>query len=254
VTHYLVIGATSAIAQACCREWLTKPHGEAPNDPAQFFLVGRSTEKLAQMADDLRSRGAEIVNYIAVDLADITAHSRALEEALARLASVDVVLIAHGTLPDQTKCQIDAALAVREFYINSVATIALLTSVANILGAQGHGVIAVITSVAGDRGRPSNYLYGSAKAAVSTFCEGLRARMHRQGVHVIDVRPGFVDTPMTEGLELPKLLVATPERVARDIVAAIRRKKDVLYVPRFWGLILLVVRNIPAAIFKRMSM
>lgn len=250
MNRYLVIGATSAIAQACCRQWLSPDDGAT----AHFFLVGRSTEKLAQVADDLRGRGAAAVDYAAIDLADIAAHSTVLEEALTRLGEIDVVLIAHGTLPDQGACESDATVAVREFFINGVATIALLTTIANILANQGHGVIAVITSVAGDRGRPSNYVYGSAKAAVSTFCEGLRARLFRRGVHVVDIRPGFVDTPMTAGLNLPKLLLATPERVARDIVAGIRKRKDVLYVPRFWSLFLFIVRNIPAAIFKRMSM
>jgi decaprenylphospho-beta-D-erythro-pentofuranosid-2-ulose 2-reductase len=252
--RYLVIGATSAIAQACCRQWVANLRDEARDGSPEFFLVGRSPAKLEQIGDDLRGRGAHAANWAAVDLADTTAHERVLQEAVAKLGSIDVVLIAHGTLPDQAKCQSDADVAVREFSINGVVTIALLTRVANILAAQGQGVIAVITSVAGDRGRPSNYLYGSAKAAVSTFCEGLRVRLHRQGVHVIDIRPGFVDTPMTEGLALPKLLVSTPDRVARDIVAGIRKRKDVLYVPRFWALILLIVRNIPAAIFKRMSL
>jgi decaprenylphospho-beta-D-erythro-pentofuranosid-2-ulose 2-reductase len=248
--RYLIIGATSAIVQACCRQWVSEVHDDSP----EFFLIGRSPDKLAQIADDLRARGAHAANWTAVDLADVAEHSRVLQEAEAKLPSIDVVLIGHGTLPDQAVCQRDADVAIHEFHINGVVAIALLTRVANILAPQGHGVIAIITSVAGDRGRPSNYLYGSAKAAVSTFCEGLRVRLRHRGVHVIDIRPGFVDTPMTEGLELPKLLVATPARVARDIVEGVRNKKDVLYVPRYWALILFVVRNIPAAIFKRMSL
>ena len=112
----------------------------------------------------------------------------------------------------------------------------------------------MITSVAGDRGRPSNYLYGSAKAAVSTFCEGLRARLFKSGVHVMDIRPGFVDTPMTEALDLPRMLVAAPETVARRIVRGVERRRDVLYVPAFWALIMTVIRTIPRPLFKRLSL
>jgi decaprenylphospho-beta-D-erythro-pentofuranosid-2-ulose 2-reductase len=254
VQRYLVIGATSAIAQACCRQWITNQQGEVGDSSAKFFLVGRSAEKLNVIADDLRARGAEAVDWSATDLSDAAAHSALMDNAAAKLGSIDVVLVAHGTLPDQTKCQGDADLAIREFWINSVVTIGLLTRAADFLSKQGHGVLAVITSVAGDRGRPSNYLYGSAKAAVSTFCEGLRARLYRKGVHVIDIRPGFVDTPMTQGLNLPRPLVSTPDRVARDIVVGILKRKDVLYVPRYWAIILWVIANIPAPIFKRMSL
>jgi len=252
--RYLVIGATSAIAQACCRRWLVKQQDGGGASPVEFFLVGRSAEKLEQVAADLLGRGAQTAHWKAVDLNEMASQPRFLEEAQAALGTIDVALIAHGTLPDQKHCETDADTAVREFWINAVVTIALLTRVADIFAAQGSGVIAVITSVAGDRGRPSNYLYGSAKAAVSTFCEGLRARLCRQGVHVMDIRPGFVDTPMTKGLKLPGLLVSTPDRVARLIAAGIDRKKNVLYVPKYWALILWIIRSIPTPIFKRLSL
>ena len=167
---------------------------------------------------------------------------------------VDIALIAHGTLPDQALCERDPQQAVREFTTNGLSVIALLTDLANRMEAQRSGCIAVISSVAGDRGRPSNYLYGSAKSAVSVFCSGLRARLFKSGVHVLTIKPGFVDTPMTQGLKLPKLLLATPDRVARDIVRAIDKRKDTLYTPWFWRYIMRVICSVPERLFKRLSL
>ena len=141
-----------------------------------------------------------------------------------------------------------------EFMSNGTSAIALLTVLANELERQRNGAIGVITSVAGDRGRPSNYLYGSAKAAVSVFCDGLRARLFKAGVSLTDIRPGFVATPMTQGLALPALLLAQPETVAKRIVAGIERKRDVLYAPAFWSVVMWVIRSIPRAVFKRIHL
>ena len=132
--------------------------------------------------------------------------------------------------------------------------IALLTRLASQFETQRCGTLAVIASVAGDRGRPSNYLYGSAKAAVSTFCEGLRARLFKVGVHVITIKPGFVDTPMTKNLALPAALVAKPEAVGLQIVNGIELKRSTLYAPGFWALIMLIIRSIPQPIFKRLNL
>jgi short-subunit dehydrogenase len=120
--------------------------------------------------------------------------------------------------------------------------------------AQKSGCIAVITSVAGDRGRASNYLYGAAKGAVSIFCSGLRVRMARVGVQVLTIKPGFVDTPMTQGLNLPGLLLATPDAVAQDIQAAIEQRRSTLYTPWFWRYVMLAVTHLPEALFKRLSL
>lgn len=250
---YLVIGASSAIARACCREWLAASARQGA-DPPKFFLVGRSREKLEQTGADLLARGAISADWFALDVTDGEAHAAMLRHAAHALGHIDIVLIAHGTLPDQTECERESSTALREFAINGTSVIALLTLLANHMEAQGYGTLAVITSVAGDRGRPSNYLYGSAKAAVSTFCEGLRARLFPSGVHVIDIRPGFVATPMTAGLDLPPLLLSSPERVARRIVRGISRSRDVLYVPAFWALILAIIRWIPRPLFKRIRL
>lgn len=242
----LIIGATSAIATACARLWAAQG--------ASIFLVGRDEEKLQALADDLKVRGADAVTTFRMYAEDTASHAEMLTAALQSLSQLDIALIAHGTLPDQSACEVDADLMLREFATNGTSVIALLTLLANQFQRQQAGAIGVITSVAGDRGRPSNYVYGSAKAAVSTFCEGLRARLFKAGVSLTDIRPGFVATPMTQGLPLPKPLVAQPEAVAKRIVAGIERKVDVLYAPAFWRIIMLIIRNIPRRIFKRMTL
>lgn len=242
----LIIGATSAIASACARLWAEQG--------AEFFLVARNPERLEQAAADLRVRGAAAVACYCMDATDVGAHRAMLESCLVALQQIDIALIAHGTLPDQSTCEREVDIALRELVSNGTSVIALLTCLANQFEAQRLGTLAVISSVAGDRGRPSNYLYGTAKAAVSTFCEGLRARLFKVGVHVIDIRPGFVDTPMTQGLPLPGALVASPERVAQVMVRGIERKVDVLYAPGFWRLIMLIIRSLPRPLFKRLSL
>lgn len=242
----LIIGATSGIAIACARLWAAQG--------SRLFLVARQAEKLQQTAEDLRLRGAAAVHLFVMDANDQPAHAQMLQAALEALYQIDIALIAHGSLPDQFACEQDAVLAVQAFANNATSSIALLTVLANQLERQRCGTLAVISSVAGERGRPSNYLYGSAKAAVSAFCEGLRARLFKVGVHVMTIKPGFVDTPMTQGLALPKLLLAQPEQVACEIVQGIERKTCVLYTPKFWALIMLAVRNIPQSLFKRLNL
>jgi short-subunit dehydrogenase len=122
------------------------------------------------------------------------------------------------------------------------------------MAAARTGTLAVISSVAGDRGRASNYVYGSAKAAVSAFCEGLRMRLFHTGVHVLTIKPGPVATPMTAGMKMPAIIVATPEKVARDIVRAVRRKAATLYTPWFWRPIMFVIRALPAAVLRRLPL
>jgi short-subunit dehydrogenase len=242
----VIVGATSAIAQACARRWA--------GPDSRFFLVARNTSRLQQSADDLIARGAAAAVCWTLDIDDVAAHEPMWRAARENLGEIDIVLLAHGTLPDQKDCEASVELSIREIQTNGLSTIALLTLIANSLEQQRSGSIAVISSVAGDRGRPSNYVYGTAKAMVSTFCEGLRARLHRAGVNVLTIKPGFVATPMTEGLALPALLVSSPERVAGDIDAAIAARKGVLYTAWFWRWIMLVIKLIPTAVFKRLSL
>ena len=242
----LIIGATSAIAAACARIWA--------GQGASFVLVARDMEKLDQVAADLRARGASAAITTKLDAMDFPSHPAMLQAAVATLGQIDVALIAHGTLPDQKACEQDAALAANAYAVNATSVIALATAIANQLESQHSGTLAVISSVAGDRARASNYVYGSAKAAVSAFCEGLRLRVAKSGVHVLTIKPGFVDTPMTKGMNLPGPLLATPDQVAADIVKAIERKRSTLYTPMIWALIMLIIRNIPGPIFRRLNL
>lgn len=239
----LIIGATSAIATAWARL--------LAEQQAEFFLVARNAEKLTLTKDDLMARGATAVHSYVLDIDHFEDHQSMIDACFKTLKQVDVALIAHGTLPHQQNCQQDVKLSLQEFSNNGLSVISLLTLLANAMELQRSGTIAVISSVAGDRGRPSNYLYGSAKAAVSAFCEGLRARLFKSGVHVLTIKPGFVDTPMTKGLNLPGLLLATPQRVGKAIEKGINSKKDTLYAPGYWKYILFVVKSMPGFIFKR---
>jgi len=243
--NILIVGATSAIASACAKRWC--------EGGARFFLVGRAAEKLDQVADDLRARGAEAHAYV-LDMTLLEQHGHLLAQAYTWLGRIDMVLVAHGSLPDQAACERDAALAVREFNNNGLSVISFLTHLAPLVEAQRSGCIGVISSVAGDRGRPSNYLYGSAKSAVTTFCSGLRARLYKAGVQLTTIKPGFVDTPMTQGLPLPAPLVASVDQVAHDIVQAMAAGTGTLYTRWFWRYIMLIIVHIPDRIFRRFKM
>jgi decaprenylphospho-beta-D-erythro-pentofuranosid-2-ulose 2-reductase len=241
----LIVGATSAIAEAVAR--LFAAQGD------MLYLVGRRAEALEAIAADLRGRGAARVQTEVMDANAIERHAALLDNADAALGGLDTVLVAHGTLSDQAACQQSVALTFQELHTNALSVIALLTLVANRFEAQRSGMIAVISSVAGDRGRQSNYVYGTAKAAVSTFLSGLRQRLHQSGVQVLTIKPGFVDTPMTR--EFPKgLLWAKPERVARDIVRAMEKRKNVIYTPGFWLLIMRFIKAIPEMLFVKIQL
>lgn len=244
--NILVIGANSGIGFACSRLWAMQGN--------QLFLVGRNAEQLEQAAADARARGASAVHTFSMDAADQSAYPRLLEAVLGIWQHIDIALISYGTLPDQHACEQDVALAVQEFNQNASSTIGLLTALAIHFERQGGGTLAVVSSVAGERGRPSNYLYGSAKAAISTFCEGLRARLFKVGVHVMTIKPGLVDTPMIEGLAVPAILVVRPKVVAKDILKGIEQRANVVYTPKFWALIMWGIRAVPQAVFKRLSL
>jgi len=240
----LVTGAASAIAHEAAK------HFAADGD--SFFLVGRDPDKLAAVADDLRARGAKQVATAVVDLLDLARCSRLIDEAAQELGHLDMLLVAQGTLPDQAQCESNPVLALREFSLNAMGPITLLLRAAAQFESQRSGCLAVITSVAGVRGRRTNYVYGAAKAAVSTFLEGLRGRLREAGVSVVDIRPGFVDTPMTAHLPR-KTLFVRPEAVGERIYRAMVAGDDVVYVPWFWRWIALVIQLIPRSIFVKLS-
>jgi len=241
----LIIGATSAIAEAAARRFAQR--GDA------LYLLARNSERLDALLADLKIRGAAVTAGAPFDANDFGQHAAAIERAASALGGLDAVLIAHGTLPDQQAAQADVALTLQEISTNALSVISLLTLIANRFEAQRSGTIAVISSVAGDRGRQSNYVYGSAKGMLSIFLQGLRNRLCKAGVHVLTVKPGFVDTPMTAAF--PKgPLWATPEQVGSAIVSAMDRKRNVLYTPFFWAGIMAIIRAVPEAVFKKLSL
>jgi decaprenylphospho-beta-D-erythro-pentofuranosid-2-ulose 2-reductase len=243
--NIMIIGATSGIAEAVARRYAQVG--------TSFFLVARNEAKMQAMAADLIARGATAVRTYAWDAGATYSINDMLDAAWQALGNIDVALIAHGTLPDQKRSESDVSYALTEFRINAESVLGCLAGLAQRFEPQGKGVIAVIGSVAGDRGRASNYLYGAAKAAVDTYASGLRARLFRRGVHVLTIKPGFVATAMTAELNLQERMTVSPERVAKDIHRAILKRKDVLYTPWFWDWIMRIIRWIPTTIFKRLK-
>src|SRR5271170_4462559 len=237
----LVLGATSGIAEATCRIWAARG--------ASLFLVARNAEKLAAVAGDLRARGASYVDTAVADLDDTEKHPQLLAHAVNSLTGMDIAYLAHGILGDQAEAEQDFDAAAQILYTNLMAPISLLTWLANFCVQRRSGVLAVISSVAGDRGRKSNYVYGASKAGLSAFLAGLRNRVDREGVTVLTIKPGPTRTAMTAGMPKSERF-ADVDAVAESIVAAINKRKDNLYVPFQWQPIMFVIRNIPDRIFK----
>ena len=241
----LIIGATSAIAEATARLWAARG--------AELFLVGRRADRLAIIAADLRVRGAASVGCHRLDATDINGHAAMLDAATVAMGGIDIALIAHGSLPDQKACEASVATTLKEIDTNALSVIALATRLGEFFEKQGGGTLAVIGSVAGDRGRQSNYVYGAAKGMVGIFLQGLRNRLAGRGVQVLTIKPGFVDTPMTAAFA-KNALWAKPEAIARGIVRAVDKKSDVVYLPGFWRVVMLIIRHIPERLFKRLSL
>lgn len=237
----LVLGATSAIAAEVAHLLATRG--------ARLHLVGRNGARLAEVA--ARCGGAEVTTQQA-DFADLDRCAAVVESALATLGGVDVALIAHGDLGDQLAAEASFEEAERIFRINLLGAVALIVPLANHLEAARGGTLAVITSVAGERGRPRNYTYGAAKGALTLYLQGVRSRLFAAGVVVTTIKLGPVDTPMTVD-HAKNVLFATAPRVATDIVDAIDAGAGEVYVPGFWGAIMPVVRSLPERVFQRLS-
>jgi NAD(P)-dependent dehydrogenase (short-subunit alcohol dehydrogenase family) len=242
----LVFGATSAIAQAALRELVARG--------SSVYCVGRDPARLDALLADLRVRGgpAPVIAGEVADLLDTARHPALFAAAESRIGPPDAVLIAHGILPDQARAEVSADAAISAIAVNATSVVSLLTIAAGLFEARGSGVIAVITSVAGDRGRRSNYVYGSAKSLVSTFLQGLRLRLEPAGVRVLDIKPGFVRTPMTAHLPQKGPLWADAGAVVATITRAMERRSGIVYVPWFWYWIMLVIRHIPEPLFRKL--
>ena len=244
--NIVLIGAGSTIATAVARRYAA--------NHSSLFLFARNGSRLVLQQQDLLVRGAARVGTRVLDLLNHEEYETAINAATEFFGEddIDLVLICHGSLPDQEAAEQDFDLARREIDINGLSVISLLTRLTPYLKEQGRGMLAVVTSVAGDRGRQPNFVYGAAKALVSTYLQGLRGKLLPYGVDVLDIRPGLVDSPMTQQFD-KGLLWSSPELVARQIEKAIRRKRHTVYVPGYWRLIMAVVRSIPEAVFKRLK-
>ncbi|MDP9038613.1 MAG: SDR family oxidoreductase [Acidobacteriota bacterium] len=241
----LVLGATSGIAEAVCRIWAA--------EGAQLFLVARNPEKLAAVAADLKVRGASYIGTAVADLDDTARHAELLAHAVNSLTGMDIAFMAHGVLGEQARAEQDFEHAAQILHTNFVAPVSLLTWLANFCVQRRSGVLAVLSSVAGDRGRKSNYVYGSSKAGLSAFLAGLRNRVDREGVTVTTIKPGPVKTAMTAAMKGSEKF-ADVNKVAASIVKAIDKKVDTLYVPIQWGPIMWVIRHVPERIFKKQNL
>ncbi|MBI1833582.1 MAG: SDR family oxidoreductase [Candidatus Andersenbacteria bacterium] len=244
----VVFGAASAIAQASARLWA--------EEKPRFVLIDRSVDRLKIVAEDLRTRGATDVKTITTDLSLLEKHEDIVQQI--HTTPVAIYLVAYGTLGNQKAGEKDFAVARQELTTNFISVASLLTEIINDLSikkATSPTTIAVISSVAGDRGRQSNYIYGTAKAALTSWLSGLRNRLVKEHphIHIVTIKPGQVDTPMTADFK-KGLLWAKPEDVARDIVHAIHKKRDVTYTPWFWRYIMLIIKLIPERIFKRLTL
>ena len=241
----LVLGATSGIAEATCRIWAAQG--------ATLFLVARNADKLAAVAADLKTRGAAYVDIAVADLDDTAQHPSLLTHAINSLGGMDIAYLAHGVLGDQTAGEQSFPAAEQILHTNFVSPVSLLTWLANYCVQRHSGVLAVISSVAGDRGRKSNYLYGSSKAGLSAFLGGLRNRVDREGVTVVTIKPGPVRTAMTAHMPGAEKM-ADVNAVASTIVKAIDKRVDTLYVPFQWGPIMFIIQHIPESIFKKLNL
>jgi decaprenylphospho-beta-D-erythro-pentofuranosid-2-ulose 2-reductase len=241
----LVLGATSGIAEATCRIWAAQG--------ASLFLVARNQEKLEAIAADLKTRGASYIDTAVADLDDTDQHPALLAHAINSLTGMDVAYLAHGILGDQAEAEQSFNTAAQILHTNLMAPVSLLTWLANFCVQRRSGTLAVLSSVAGDRGRKSNYVYGTSKAGLSAFLGGLRNRVDREGVTVLNIKPGPTRTAMTAGMPKSEKF-ASAESVAESIVKAIDSRKDVLYVPFQWQPIMFIIRNIPETIFKKLNL
>lgn len=241
----LVLGGTSAIAQEFCRLL-------APKQVA-FFLAGRNAAHLDAIAADLRVRGSGTVHTLVLDLTDKDLHECLLNAAWQEMGDVDLCLLAYGVLGDQKEAEADPAEAARVFETNFVSAAALILRLASRFAGQGTGKLAVIASVAGDRGRKSNFVYGTSKAALATLMEGLRHRYHGSALQFLTVKPGLVDTPMTAHMA-KSALFTTPRKVAEAILKGLEKGKSTVYAPFYWRFIMLLIRHVPEFVFNRTNL
>jgi decaprenylphospho-beta-D-erythro-pentofuranosid-2-ulose 2-reductase len=242
----IIFGATSKIACSIAKIY-------AENN-ASLFLIGRNEEKLNIVATDLMARGANNVDILAWDLTDVTTHSQIHREIEKKFGTYTTVLVAYGSLSDQEKCQSDSNYALQEIAINFTSVVSLLTPIINLFESRNSGTIAIIGSPAGDRGRKSNYIYGCAKGGLDIFIQGVQHRLANTTVKVVFLKPGFVSTPMTSHLNQNGLLWSSAEKVGNLSYFSIFKGKSQSYVPGFWRLIMIIIKNLPQKILHKTNL
>ena len=241
--NVLILGATSDMALAIARKYA--------EEHWCVTLAGRDKEALEAIAGDLKIRSESSTRTALFDAVEFDNHAGFYEKLEEK---PDVVIACFGYMGDQEKIQSDFQEVRKTIDANFTGMVSILNIVANDFETRGRGSIAAISSVAGDRGRQSNYVYGSAKAGLTAYLSGLRNRLAIKGVHVMTIKPGFVRTKMTENMELPSSLTATPEQVAEAVFNGIAKKRNVVYVLWMWQFIMLVIQHIPEPIFKKMKL
>jgi short-subunit dehydrogenase len=242
----VIFGATSAIAEHCARIWVRQ-------SVIELLLVGRDSSKLELVAADLRVRSpSSSIRCLQADFVDLE-HIGALVQTIAGLGAIDIALIAHGSLPDQKECERDLGRVAEALSVNGLSPVLIAEALAQPMQAAGRGTIAIIGSVAGERGRKSNYVYGAAKGMVARYAQGLQHRLAGSGVKIVLIKPGPTDTPMTAHLKAAGSRLASVDSVAQAIVKGIDLGRPEIYVPARWLLIMLVIRHLPRWIFNRMD-
>jgi decaprenylphospho-beta-D-erythro-pentofuranosid-2-ulose 2-reductase len=240
----LILGATSAIAQAVARLYAKQG--------ARLALVARNRQYLDVVASDLRARGASALWTEVADLLDVARHAVLVDNAYQALGGLDVALVAHGILPVQAEALLDSRVAELCWQTNFVSATSLLEAVARRMEDAGRGTLGVLSSVAGDRGRAENYVYGASKAALSAYASGLGQRLAAKGVRVVTVKPGPVATPMTVGRTARPRLLANVDGVGRRVHRALERGWRVVYAPAYWRLVMGTLKLLPSALFERL--
>ncbi len=241
--NVLILGATSDMAQAIAKKYAAEGWG--------LLLAARNMERLEPVAGDLRVRSNTEILALEFDASDFSNHPTFYASLKTK---PDVVICVFGYMGDQTLARTDFDEVRRTIDVNYTGAVSILNVVAEDFEKRGSGSIVGVSSVAGDRGRQSNYIYGSAKAGFTAYLAGLRNRLAKSGVHVMTVKPGFCRTKMTESLELPAALTAEPEQVANAVFHGVEKKRNTIYILWMWRWIMLIIRHIPEVIFKKMGM
>jgi len=242
--NIVILGATSGISQAVAKQLLA--------DDVSFHLVARNEQKLNIVANDLVSRGCHSAKCYVLDFNSIDAHPSLISSIFNGVDNIDTLFVSYGIMHSQQECETDVSKAVKQVNSNYTSTLSLLVLFSQRMETQSSGTIAVVSSVAGDRGRKSNFVYGSAKAGLTVFLEGLRYKLYSKGINVLTIKPGFIDSPMTADIKKGALWAST-DQAANYIVKGIVKNKSVIYVPPFWFFIMAIIKLIPAFIFRKLN-